>query len=85
MLLQPFGELSDTLQVRFEKVLEALDGLTAEEDLEVASQLVIALLKVSRPRFAGSPEYRDTYDGLCDAVLDWFRREVNRLRFARLQ
>ena len=84
MLLHPFGELSPALQIRFERVLEVLDGLTADEDLEVASQLVVALLKVSRPRFADSPEHRVTYDGLCDAILDWFRREVNRLRFARL-
>ncbi len=84
MQLHPFGELSAALQARFERVLEALDGLTADQDLEVASQLVVALLKISRPRFADSPEGRVTYDGLCDAVLDWFRREINRLRYARL-
>jgi hypothetical protein len=84
MLLHPFGELSPALQIRFERVLEALDGLTAEEDLEVACQLVVALLKISRPRFAGSPDHRVAFDGLCDAVVDWFRREVNRLRFVRM-
>ncbi len=31
MLLHPFGELSPALQVRSEKVLEVLDGLTTEE------------------------------------------------------
>ena len=85
MPLRPFGQLTNAQQIRFARVLEALGDLTVHEDLEIASQLVVALLKVGRDRFAPSPADRGAYDDLCDDVLEWLRREVSRLRFGRVQ
>jgi hypothetical protein len=63
--------------------LEALDGLMADEQVEVACQLVVGVLKAARSRFDGSREDRESYDVLCDAVEDWFQTEIAPLRFTR--
>ena len=85
MLLRPLGQSPPALQARFRQALAALDGLTADEQLEVACQLVVGVLKAARPRFESSQEDRAAYNTLCDAVEEWFRAEIGPLRLARPQ
>ena len=49
------------MQSRFIKAGEALKGLTADEQLEVAGQPTVAILKAARRRFEGSPGDRTAY------------------------
>jgi len=85
MLLRPLGQLPPALQARFHRALKELDGLMADEQLEVACQLVMGVLKAVRSRFENSPANRAAYNTLCDAVGDWLQAEIGRLRFARPQ
>jgi hypothetical protein len=85
MLLRHLGQLSTAMRARFIKAGEALEGLTADEQLEVASQLAVAILKAARHRFEGSAGDRRAYDTLCAAVEEWFTTEIAPLRFARMQ
>jgi hypothetical protein len=62
---------------------EALHLFTADEQLEVASQLTMAILKAARHRFEGAREDRAAYDALCDRVQGWFQDEIAPLRFAK--
>jgi hypothetical protein len=55
----------------------------ADEQLEVACQLVVGVLMAARPRFENSQEDRAAYDTLSDAVEDWLCAEIAPLRFAR--
>jgi uncharacterized membrane protein len=80
---RPLGQSAPALQARLHQALTALDGLTADEQLEVACQLVVGVLRAARRRFESSQEDRATYDTLCDTVEEWFRAEIGPLRFAR--
>ena len=62
-----------------------LDGLTADEQLEVAGQLRVGILQAARHPFARSAGDRAAYDTLCDTVEEWVTTEVYKLRFARTQ
>ncbi len=62
-----------------------LEGLTADEQLEVASQLTMAILKAARQRFEASQGDRHAYNTLCDRVVEWFGEEIAALRFGRVQ
>lgn len=55
----------------------------ADEQLEVACQIVVGVLKAARHGFEGYQENRAAYDELCDAVEDWFQAEIIPLRFTR--
>ena len=83
MPLRPLGQSPPALQARFGHALSALDGLTADEQLEVACQLVVGVLKAARSRFESSQEDRAAYDTLCDGVEEWLGAEIGPLRFAR--
>lgn len=86
MLLRPLAEpLPPSLQMRGWQALEALEGLNAQDQLELACRTVVGVLKAARPRFEGSREDRESFDVLCDAVEDWFLEELAPLRFARTQ
>ena len=82
-----FRRLSDTLppplQWRGREALEALNGLNAHEQLELACRTVLGILMAARSRFEKSGEDRGAYDTLCDAVEDWLRADIAPLRFAR--
>jgi hypothetical protein len=65
------------------QALTALDGLTADEQLEVACQLVFGVLKAARLRFEVAQEHRAAYDTLCAAVEACVQTEIARLRFTR--
>jgi hypothetical protein len=83
MALRPLAEpLPPTLQFRGRQALEALAGLDACEQLELAFRTVLGVLKAARPRFEGS---REAFDALSDAVEEWFHAEVTPLRFAWMQ
>ncbi len=60
MLLRHLGQMSPAMQARFIKAGEPPEGLTADEQLEVASQLTLAVL-ASRHRFEGSQGDRRAY------------------------
>jgi hypothetical protein len=62
MPLRPLGESPAALQARFHQALEALDALMADEQLEVACQIVVGILKAARHRFEGSQENRAAFD-----------------------
>ncbi len=84
MLLRPLGESPPALQARFDLALETLDGLQTDEQLEVACQMVVGILKAARPCLEGSPGDQAAYNALCDAVTEWFQDEITPLRFARM-
>lgn len=84
MLLRPLAQtLPLPLQCRGHQALEALAGLNAQEQLELACRIVAGVLAVARSRFEGTREDREAYDVLCDAVEGWFEAGVARLRFSR--
>jgi ribosomal protein S12 methylthiotransferase accessory factor YcaO len=83
MLLRPLGESPPALQARFDQALETLEGLQADEQLEVACQMAVGILKAARPCFEGSPGDQAAYNALCAAVTEWFQDEITPLRFAR--
>ncbi len=85
MMLRHLGQMSPAMQVHFIKAGEALEGLTADEQLEVASQLTLAILKAARQRFESSREDRAVYNTLCNRVEEWFSTEIAALRFGRVQ
>ncbi len=85
MLLRPLGESPPALQAHFDQALETLEGLQADEQLEVACQMVVGILKAARHCFEGSRGDQAAYSALCDAVREWFQDEITPLRFARTQ
>ncbi len=85
MLLRPLGQLPPALQARVRLAGEALDGLTADEQLEVAGQLTVGIVRAARHPFARSAGDRAAYDPLCDTVEEWVTTEIYKLRFARTQ
>lgn len=85
MLLRHLGQLFPAMGARFIKTGEAVEGLTADEQLEVASQLTMAILKATRHRLEGSREDRVAYDTLCDTVEEWLTSGIAPLRFGRVQ
>lgn len=67
-LLRPLSEpLSLPLQQRGCKSLEALEGLNAHEQLELARRTFLGVLNAVRPRFRYDTEL--VFNDLCDAVL----------------
>ena len=86
MLLRPLTEpLPLPLQLRGRQALEALAGLNANEQLELACRSVVGVLGAARARFERAQGDREAYDTLCDAVEGWFRTEIEPLRFYRTQ
>lgn len=86
MLMRPLHDpLPLPLQQRGYQALEALAGLNAQEQLELACRTVVGVLMAARPHFSESAHNRVAYDTLCDAVQKWLRREIGPLRFARPQ
>ncbi len=84
-MMRHLGQMSPAMQARLIKAGEVLKGLTADEQLEAASQLTMAILKAARPRFEVLPGDRAAYDTLSDRVVDWFSSEIAGLRFGRVQ
>lgn len=83
-ILRPLSEpLPPALQQRGQKVLETLDGLGGKDQLEVACRTVLAVLMATQPRFQGENELG--FNDLCAVVLQWLKREMQPLRFARPQ
>ncbi len=85
MLLRPLGQLPPALQAHVRRAGKVLDGLTADEQLEVAGQLTVGIVKAARRPFAGSAGDRAAYNTLCDTVEEWVTTEIYKLRFARTQ
>ncbi len=85
MLLRHLGQLSPVMQAKFIQAGEALEAMSADEQLEVSAQLTLAILKAARHRFEGSEGDRHAYDTLCDRVVEWFSTEIAALRFGRVQ
>ena len=56
----------------------------ADEQLEVACQIVVGILKASRPHFGEAQGGRVAYGAVCDTVEEWFQDEIAPLRFARM-
>jgi hypothetical protein len=71
------------LQVWFHQTLATPLWPNTDEQLEVACQLGIGILKAVRSRFATSRENRAAYDTLCDDVEEWLRTEITPLRCLR--
>ncbi len=85
-VLRPLGDpLPSALQQRGQKLLEALDGLDAKDQLEVACRTVVAVLQAARLRFTESAHDQVAYNSLCDAVGQWLRRKMGPLQFGRMQ
>ncbi len=83
-VLRPLSEpLPLALQQRGQKVLETLSGLDGKDQLEVACRTVLAVLMAAKTRFQGENEL--IFNDLCTAVLQWLKREIKPLRFARPQ
>jgi hypothetical protein len=83
-VIRPLAEpLPPALQQRSQQVLEALEGLDAKDQLNLACRTVVAVLMAARPRFATSAQDHAAYNTLCDAVGQWLRREMGPLRFGR--
>ncbi len=61
--------------------LEALDGWSAKDQLEVACRNVLAVLLAARSRFEQCPEDRPRFDLVCDALEQWLGQEIALLRF----
>lgn len=82
LLLRPLSEpLPLPLQQRGCKSLEALEGLNAHEQLQLACRTVLGVLKAARPQFRGDNEL--VFNAPCDAVLQWLKQEMKPLRFIR--
>ncbi len=85
-VLRPLAEpLPPPLQQRGQQLLEALDGLDAKDQLNLACRTVVTVLTAARPRFTESAQDQVSYNTLCDAVGQWCRREMQPLRFGRMQ
>jgi hypothetical protein len=85
-VLRPLAEpLPPALQRRGRQALDALDGLDAKDQLNLACRTVVAVLQAARPQFTESAQDRAAYNTLCDAVGQWLRREIGLLRFAQMQ
>ncbi len=83
-VLRPLSEsLPPELQRRGRESLEALSGLAAKDQLELACRTVLGDLMATQPPFQGENEL--VFNDLCAAVLQWLRQEVQSLRFARRQ
>ncbi len=83
-VLRPLAEpLPPALQQRGQKILEALDGLDAKDQLNLACRTVVTVLMAARPRFTGSAQDHVVFNTLCDAVGQWLRREMRPLRFVQ--
>ncbi len=81
-VLRPLSEpLPPELQRRGRECLEALSGLDAKDQLELACRTVLGVLMAAQPRFQGENEL--VFNDLCAAVLQWLRQEMKPLRFAR--
>ncbi len=79
-VLRPLAEpLPPALEQRSRKVREALEGLDAKDQLELACRTVLSVLTTARPRFQGEKEL--VFNTLCDGVLQWLKREMKPLRF----
>ena len=84
MLQHPHGESPPVLQARLHQALDTLASLRVDEQLEVACQLVVGILKASQPHFGEAQGGRAAYDALCNAVEEWFQDEIDPLRFGRV-
>ncbi len=81
-VLRPLSEpLPPELQRRGRESLEALSGLDAKDQLELACRTVLGVLMAARTRFQGENEL--VFNDLCAAVLQWLKQEMTPLRFAR--
>ena len=83
MLLRSLGQSPPILQARCHRALASLEGLTANEQPEVACQRVVGILKACRPRFGEAQGGRAAYDTLCGALEEWLRAEIAPLRLPR--
>ncbi len=63
--------------------LEALEGLSAKDQLEVACRNVLAVILAARSRFEQRPEDRPCFDLACDSVEQWLGQEIALIRFTR--
>jgi hypothetical protein len=80
MALPLLGRLPSSLQTRYRQTLNALDGLTVGEQLEVTCQVVVGILAVARLRTEVSHRDSGDFDRLCDAVEEWLGDRVAALR-----
>ncbi len=79
-VLRPLSDpLPPALEQRSRRVLEALEGLNAKDQLELACRTVLHVLTTAQPRFRGEREL--VFNTLCAAVLQWLMREMKPLRF----
>ncbi len=79
-VLRPLADpLPPALEQRGRKVLEALEGLDAKDQLELGCRTVLNVLTAAQPRFRGVNEL--VFNDLCAAVLQWLKREMKPLRF----
>ena len=70
MLIRPLTQsLPLALRRRGRQSLEALAGLKAHEQLELACRNVVGVLAVARASFERTREDQEAYDVLCDAVV----------------
>ncbi len=69
------------LQQRGWKVLEALEGLDAKDQLEVACRTVLGVLMAAQPRFQGENDL--IFNDFWAAVHQWIKQEMKPLRFTR--
>jgi hypothetical protein len=83
--LQLYGHLPCALQLHYRRVLNALDGLTVGEQLEVATQAVVGILGSARLRAEPSHDALKDFDGLCREVEEWLEVRVGALRQAHIE
>lgn len=85
MLVPHLGQTSSAMRAWFIEGAKALEGRIPDGQLEVASQLPMAVLKASRHRFEGPSEDRRADNALFNTVEEWARTESTALRFRRVQ
>ncbi len=80
-MLIPTGEpLPQDLQDRGYHILETLEGLGAEQQLNLACRTLLAMLLLRRPSTSAPKAQRDAFKTLCTEVQAWLKDEIAEMR-----
>ncbi len=61
--------------------LDALQGLTACEMLEVTCRSLVGILRASSRQLAEAPQGQASFNDICDGLEQWLTMEIEALRF----
>ena len=82
-MLTPIGTLlPHDLQDRGRHILDTLQGLSLEQQLDLACRALLAVLLTFRPDSSAPKAKRDAFKTICDGVQVWLKDEIAAMRRA---